>query len=180
MRTRHLALCLATSLLAAGGAAATETEQSATPPAKAQEMAPQQTAPTPSTTPSGSVDRSALTSAIIEREPQDDLREVGIDQGKIFYFTEVHDMPGGTVVHRWEHGGEVVAEVPFEIGGTRWRTYSSKDLMPGWTGAWTVSTLDPAGRVLDTQSFTVVEARNDTSAVADTREETLPPAAPAD
>ena len=165
MRTTCLILGLSASLLGAGPALSTEHESD---PAAA--MAPQQ-APPPAALPSqgsvdraalpsqGSVDRAALTLTILDREPQGEVSQVTVDQGQIFYFTEVTDMPGETVVHRWEFEGQVLAEVPFEIGSTRWRTYSSKDLLPAWIGDWTVSTLDASGRVLDSRQFSVLDGQ---------------------
>ena len=67
-----------------------------------------------------------VTTAIAEREPQDSITEISSDLTRIFYFTEIREMAGETVIHRWEFGGEVLAEVPFEVGGPRWRAYSSK------------------------------------------------------
>jgi hypothetical protein len=156
MRIATLAPWIAVAALVAGAANATE-EQAAPAPGGA-----------PAAAPTGSVERSAVTSTIVDREPQDALEEVASDLGKVFYFTEVLDMPGETLMHRWEHDGAVMAEVPFEIGGAHWRTYSSKDLDPGSLGRWTVSTVDASGRVLDARGFVVIEAAP----------EVAPPAAP--
>jgi hypothetical protein len=150
MRIATLALWIAALALVA--AASNATEEEATPTADAAQ------APAPTAPPAGSVDRSALTSIVFDREPQDSLEKVANDRGRIFYFTEVLNMPGTTVLHRWEHDGAVMAEVSFEVGSTRWRTHSSKDLDPSWLGPWSVSTVDSNGRVLDTREFTVVEA----------------------
>jgi hypothetical protein len=150
MRIPTLAPWIAALALVAGTSSATE--EQAAPTETAAE------APAPTATACGTVERSTVTSVILDREPQDALERVPNDRGKVFYFTEVCDMPGEKVLHRWEHGGAVVAEIPFEIGSTRWRTYSSKDLDPSQLGSWSVSTLDASGRVLDTREFTVVEA----------------------
>jgi len=158
MRISTLAPWIAAAALVAATSGATE-EQA--PPAADAAKAPAQTAPQ-----SGSVDRSALTSAIFDREPLDALEEVPRDIGKVFYFTEVSGMPGETVRHRWEYGGEVIAEVPFEIGSTRWRTYSSKDVDPSRPGQWSVSTVDASGRVLDTRQFTVLETATEATVPA--------------
>jgi nucleoid-associated protein YgaU len=160
MRIPTLAAWIAALALVAGASSATEEQvapvadaaQAAMPAADAAQVQ------APTAPPAGSVERSALTSLVFDREPQDALEEVASDRGRIFYFTEILDMPGETVLHRWEHDGAVMAEVPFEVGSTRWRTYSSKDLDPSWLGRWSVSTLDASGRVLDTREFRVVEA----------------------
>jgi hypothetical protein len=128
-------------------------------------------------TPSGRVERSSVTTAIADREPQDSVTEISTDLDQIYYFTEIRGMTGQTVTHRWEFGGEVLAEVPFEVGGPRWRVYSSKDLIPAWLGEWKVSAIDAAGRVLSSDTFTYAQASAPAEApMAETApEETLPP-----
>lgn len=106
----------------------------------------------------GTVARAAITSAIEEREPVDNLANVTTDTGKIYYFTELRDMEGQVVTHRWEHNGETMAEVEFDVGGPRWRVYSSKNLMPEWTGEWRVSVVDAAGNVVRADTFTYRDA----------------------
>ena len=113
--------------------------------------------------PAGWIARSALTSAVEDREPVDSLNNLSNDSTSIYYFTEVRDMAGQTVTHRWEYGDQVMAEVEFEIGGPRWRVYSSKNLQPGWTGDWKVSVVDAAGNPLSVNTFVYTEAPAATS-----------------
>jgi hypothetical protein len=101
----------------------------------------------------GSVSRAQFTSAVVEREPTDALDVAGTDLNRVYFFTELMDMEGQTVTHRWSHEGELAAEVSFEVGGPRWRVYSSKNLMPDWTGTWTVDVVDAAGTVLYSASL---------------------------
>ena len=75
------------------------------------------------------------------------------DVGEILFFSELVDLEGQTVVHRWEYEGQVMAEVPIAVGGPRWRVHSSKRLLPGWTGEWTVTVLDESGTALHSGSF---------------------------
>jgi hypothetical protein len=51
-----------------------------------------------------------------------------------------------------------MAAVPFEVGGPRWRVYSSKTLDPLWLGKWSVRVLDGMGNELSLDSFTYSEA----------------------
>ena len=62
--------------------------------------------------------RNAFATKVVDREPADSLLKLGRDQGHVFYFSEVHGMQDGTVTHRWEHDGRIVAEIPFSIGGS--------------------------------------------------------------
>ena len=104
------------------------------------------------------VARAIFTSGIENKEPVDELGQLTADSSKIYFFTEIRGMEGHTISHRWEQGGEVRAEVSFEVGGNRWRVWSSKNLMASWLGEWTVSVLDIGGNVLAQESFAYVPA----------------------
>ena len=123
--------------------------------------------------PEGRVARSRLTTAVIDREPQDDVETLTNDDVQIFYFTEVLDATGDTITHRWEWMGQMMAEVPFAVRGPRWRIHSSKNLDSSWLGEWTVTAVDSSGRVLSQDRFTLREA------LAPPSEALTSPAAPA-
>lgn len=99
------------------------------------------------------VERGQFTTAIIDREPVDSVTELDTSNSEIKYFTEIIDMQGQTITHQWVYDDEVVFEKSFEIGGPRWRVWTSKSLQPGWTGLWFVNTLDQERNKLLTQSF---------------------------
>lgn len=96
----------------------------------------------------GSVMRATFTNGIEDREPVDDMKSAGNSSNKITFFTELRDMSGQMARHRWEHNGEVMAEVEFNVGGPRWRVWSSKSFIPRWEGEWKVSVLNAAGEVI--------------------------------
>ncbi len=106
----------------------------------------------------GTVSRAQFTSAIENREPVDELEAVENDLRTVYFFTELKDMDGQTAVHRWSYNGQVMAEVSFPVGGARWRVYSSKNLLPEWVGTWTVDVLNANGDVVESRSFTYVNA----------------------
>jgi hypothetical protein len=45
--------------------------------------------------------------------------------------------------------------VDLEIGGSPWRTWSSKAIPPEWSGDWSVEIRDADGAVLETVGFTI-------------------------
>ena len=108
----------------------------------------------------GSVARGMFTTAIVDREPQDDLASLSNDQHNVLFFSELTNMAGQTVTHRWEYNGQVMAEVSFDVGGDRWRTHSSKNLQPIWLGEWTVSVLDGDMKVISTHKFKYTAAKS--------------------
>lgn len=99
--------------------------------------------------------RAQFTSAVSDREPVDALDTVAVSDGRVRFFTELSGLAGREVVHRWEYGGRVMAEVPFQVGADRWRAWSSKRLLPAWTGIWRVSVVTGDGEVLGTWTLTV-------------------------
>ena len=106
----------------------------------------------------GEVARASFTTAVNDREPIDSISSLANDKNKIYYFTELRNMTGKTIKHRWEYNGKVMAEVPFSIGGPRWRTFSSKTLDPIWQGEWKVSVIDESGNTLSVSTFTYKQA----------------------
>lgn len=108
----------------------------------------------------GGIARSRFTSNVANREPVDDLgdriRAPRSGVRRIYYFTEITDLAGVRVRHRWEYAGEVVAEVPLEIGSHGWRTFSSKNVMATQLGPWRVSVLRPDGARVGADTFTLV------------------------
>lgn len=102
----------------------------------------------------GDVPRAQFTSAIDSREPVDELEgAAAADLSRLYFFTELRDLEGQTVTHRWTYDGDTMAEVSFTPEGARWRVWSSKELLPQWTGTWTVEVVDAAGNVLSAKSI---------------------------
>lgn len=100
------------------------------------------------------VARHQFTSNVDNREPVDMLSTVeNVDQ--LYYFTELMNYQGQVVTHRWSFEGETMAEVTFDVGGPRWRVYSSKQLMPEWVGEWLVDVIDEEGYVVMTDIIKV-------------------------
>ncbi len=102
---------------------------------------------------SGSVAKSVFTTEIVDREPVNDLNSFSTDIKQIYFFTDIRNMSGNRVTHRWLHSGETRAEISFNVGGPRWRVYSSKNLVAEWVGDWTVEVVNSAGTVIHTDSF---------------------------
>jgi len=122
----------------------------------------------------GSVVRSAFTTAIDNREPVDTVSQLPADNGKVYFFTELRDMAGQKARHRWEHNGEVMAEVEFDVKGPRWRVWSSKNFQPQWTGEWKVSVINAADEVIAEQKLEVIPETAAGTATAPAPVETAP------
>jgi hypothetical protein len=121
----------------------------ATPP-------PAAAAPAPAPAAAGSVARAQFTTDVQGNEPVDKITTLSTEQTRILFFTELHDLADQTVTHRWEHGNQVVSEVPLQVGAARWRTYSSKTLDPSRSGEWKASVVDASGQTLASATFSYV------------------------
>jgi hypothetical protein len=115
----------------------------------------------------GKVARAAFTTGVVDREPRDSVTALSNDQREVAYFTELSGLEGHTVVHRWEYGDQVMAEVPFEVRGPRWRIYSTKRLDPSWVGTWHVSVVVD-GQVLARDELEYTPASAGTAKVDET------------
>ncbi len=105
-----------------------------------------------------SVSRHAFAVDIVGREPVSPATSFSRDVETIYFFTQLHDIGDPTEVrHLWSYGGQVLAEVSLHVEGIAWRTWSSKKIMPGQLGEWTVEVEDVDGNILFTSSFLVTE-----------------------
>ncbi len=102
----------------------------------------------------GEVSRALFTTDIDNREPV--IMVDSIDSGSytsITFFTELTGMNGQIITHQWTFNDKVMFEKNFEVKAERWRVWTSKTLIPSWTGSWTVHVLDDDRAVLSSKSF---------------------------
>ena len=102
----------------------------------------------------GNVSRALFTIGVDNREPVIMVTSISADSyDSISFFTELTDLNGHTVTHQWMFNDKVMFEKSFEVGGARWRVWTSKTLIPSWTGTWTVNVLDDDRTTLESKSF---------------------------
>ena len=78
------------------------------------------------------------------------------EEGRVFCLTRIQNLETpATVSHVWYHEGKTMARVELTVGSPDWRTWSSKRILPAWTGSWEVKVLDANGMVLASAGFTV-------------------------
>ena len=88
-----------------------------------------------------------------DRTPLNIIKELDNSFGKIYFFTNIRNLQGQRVTHRWIYNNKVMADVVFDVGGPRWRVWSSKNLWPTWIGVWSVEVLSADGEVLYQKEF---------------------------
>lgn len=77
---------------------------------------------------------------------------------RIFCLTRIAGVQdSASVTHVWYYDNDEKARVELPVRGSNWRTWSSKSILPSWTGQWSVDVLGPDGEVLRTQYFTIEE-----------------------
>ncbi len=76
--------------------------------------------------------------------------------GKLYAFTRIVGAEGDTrVYHKWYYGDVLVADVPLTIRSGDWRTWSTKNVQPDWTGDWRLVIVSEDGSILGTVKFAV-------------------------
>jgi hypothetical protein len=75
---------------------------------------------------------------------------------RVYAFTRIVGAVSDTfVTHKWYYGDRPMAEVRLPVRSSDWRTFSSKNILPGWTGQWRVDIVDENGTVIGGMPFTV-------------------------
>lgn len=93
---------------------------------------------------------------VSDREPVGAGTSFTADVGQLVAWTRVTGAESTTIEHVWRFpDGEVEAVVPLQIGGSPWRTWSTKVIPPEWAGDWTVEVRDEAGNVISSANITV-------------------------
>lgn len=103
--------------------------------------------------PDASVARALFTTNVVDHEPIDQLVSADEDLQSIYFFTDLRNLQGRVVTHRWEFEDELMQQVKFQVGGPRWRVYSKRTLNPDSKGKWTVLVLDESGWPLHASIF---------------------------
>ena len=93
---------------------------------------------------------------IKERTPLNIVEELDNSFGKIYFFTNIRNLQGQRVKHRWIYNNKVMAEVEFDVNGPRWRVWSSKNLWPTWLGEWTVEVINSKDEVFFKKEFNYI------------------------
>jgi hypothetical protein len=100
------------------------------------------------------VSQAVVAAGVEDREPVGEADHFTADVERIYFFTVLEgDFPESQFEHVWLHDGEEVARVALTARGPRWRTWSSKAMIPEWAGDWTVRVVDANGRELASATF---------------------------
>ena len=102
------------------------------------------------------VQDAAISTGVQDRVPTGISSSFDSSVGKLYAFTRIVGAEGQTrVYHKWYRGDELVADVPLTVRSGDWRTWSSKNVEPSWTGDWRVVVVSEDGSVLGTVKFAI-------------------------
>ncbi|WXU00036.1 MAG: hypothetical protein Ctma_0744 [Catillopecten margaritatus gill symbiont] len=103
--------------------------------------------------PHQNISNAVFAQSVENRVPVQILTEADNSLRKVYFFTNIRNLKGDKITHRWTYKDKVKAEISFDIKGNRWRVWSSKNLWHTWTGEWKVEVLNQSGQVLLTKTF---------------------------
>ncbi|UJX25687.1 DUF2914 domain-containing protein [Pseudoalteromonas sp. CF6-2] len=105
------------------------------------------------------VSRAVLTTDVVDREPvnvlKSDVKLLDISQS-LSFFSELKNMQGQTVRHVWYYQDQQLASIELAISSPRFRTYSTKNIMPEQVGDWRVVVVDTDGNLLAQKEFRIL------------------------
>lgn len=104
----------------------------------------------------GQVSRAMFTTRIENKEPVNQVLILENKYKQVYFFSDLRNLDGHKIIHRWEHDGHVVAEKVFSVKGPRWRATSTQLLDPTMLGRWTVVISDSDGCPLKAVVFQYV------------------------
>lgn len=82
----------------------------------------------------GSVNNATFTSGISDGAPIDYRQGFLSSTPVVFFYSELLDLKGQTVRHRWSLEGKVMQEVPIKVTLQRQAAWSKSAMQPDWTG----------------------------------------------
>jgi len=116
----------------------------------------QQVEPQPAATSSLVIEEGVICTGVLDRVPQGGAEVFTPDVGKLYCFTKVSGASAGTVIkHLWYRAENLLHTQDLPIGGSPWRTWSSKTIAPDMTGDWKVEIRDADDNLVTTLNFTV-------------------------
>ena len=90
---------------------------------------------------------------VIDRAPVGSGDVFAKEVPKVYCFTRVVGAEGTQLTHNWYYQGSLKASVKLNVRSSDYRTWSSKTMLPEWTGEWMVEILSADGKPLESIIF---------------------------
>ena len=105
---------------------------------------------------SATVAQAVICKDVVDRMPVGSSDVIPVGTERVFCFTRIVGAQGETeITHNWYYQGALKASVALPVRTSEWRTWSSKTLLPEWTGEWMVEVLSEDGTPLENLIFFV-------------------------
>ena len=100
------------------------------------------------------VAEAVITTAVVEREPIDEVKVFPRENGRLYCFTRIVGAEEPTFVyHLWYRGEQLMSRVALPVNSSSWRTWSLKPVEEDEPGKWRVEIEDEGGSVLTKVDF---------------------------
>lgn len=70
-------------------------------------------------------------------------------------YSRIINGKGSSITHVWYYNDKEMARVELSVGADSWRTWSSKKILPEWTGFWRVDVLSEERNVIASKEFAI-------------------------
>lgn len=102
------------------------------------------------------VSQAVVCQEIVDRMPVGSSDVIPAGTERVYCFTRIDGARGESeITHNWYFKGALKASVVLPVRTSEWRTWSSKTLLPEWTGEWMVEVLSKDGTPLESLIFFV-------------------------
>ena len=103
-----------------------------------------------------SVEEVEVCTSVEDRVPVGVDTSFSGDVEKLYCFTKiVSNQDEGSIFHVWLHNDRVMARIELPTKAKVWRTWSSKKILPSWTGKWRVDIESADGTLLGSKEFEI-------------------------
>jgi len=92
-----------------------------------------------------------------DRQPVSGGTSFPEDVGQLTAWTRVTGLANTTIEHVWRYG-EHERVIPVNIGGSPWRTWTTKNIPAEWDGEWTLEVRTEDGEVVGSTTFTITRS----------------------
>jgi hypothetical protein len=99
------------------------------------------------------ISMAMFTTRISKRYPADDITSLDNPHQAVSFFSELKEMSGKKIIHRWFYKGQMEFEASFNIRANNWRIWSTKLLPQDMPGEWKVEIVDEDGKVLQVRKL---------------------------
>ena len=135
---------------------APETAPAAAPEKPAETAAPAVPTAEPEAQTTIQIEDAVVCQDVVESAPVGSGDVFAKETQKVYCFSRVVGALGETqVTHNWYYKDTLKASVKLPVRSNNWRTWSSKTILPKWTGEWMVEILSEEGAPLESIIFVI-------------------------